>query len=86
MDENTLNEYGKKNHDIKDEIYKIMTNLYHGIVKVDLDSGYALVLSSSDEYEVGEQHNWDEYLKKYVDKFLLPSDRSRAMNTFCMNH
>lgn len=69
---------------LKDEIYKIMTKLYYGIVKVDLDSGYAVILSSNREDSQGKQYPWDEYLKAYVDKYLLPTDRVRAMSIFCI--
>lgn len=67
---------------IKDEIYKAMINLYHGIARVDLISGNALILSSSQSDEIGNEYEWDSFFSKYVEEYFLPSDRIRAIATF----
>lgn len=80
--ENKWNECENEAAYVKDEIYKIMSSLYYGIAKINLDSGEAFILSSNNEEAVGKKHPWDEYFESYVKKALLPSDRLRAINTF----
>lgn len=67
---------------IKDEVYKAMVNLYHGIARVDLNSGKALILSSVQGDEIGNEYAWDTYFKTYMEKYILPSDRLRAFTNF----
>ncbi len=78
-----LHKTGQSDIDISSELHKIISMLYHGIAKVDLNQHSAVVLKSRRSQEIGNQYNWEEYLQFYVNQYLLPSDRKRAFGDFC---
>ena len=84
--ENQLTVLGTSEINIHQEIYDAMKLLYHGIVKVELDSGHATVLCSSEDGEAGKIYDWKEYLQTYVNYYVLPSDHTRLFYNFSTEH
>lgn len=80
--ENESNTCMKSSDCIEGEIYKIMTKLYHGIAKINLNTGQAIILRSNNQDTVGNIYEWDGYLESYANRCILIADRFKAVSTF----
>lgn len=79
---NYLRRLGRSGADIPAEIYETMEFLYHGILKLDLEENVVSVLINTYSPEAGNTYDWEDYLKYYTDKYVIPAERRRVFNYF----
>lgn len=86
MTETKLKVLGTSKADLSREIYDTVRLLYHGIAKVNLTSGNALILTSGIDDEIGNEYDWKAYLESYVNVYILPSEHARLFDNFSLEH
>lgn len=81
-EEEQLKSIGISNIDVNKELYDSVRLLYMGIAKVDIKDNNAVILQSSIPDEIKNVYLWDEYLKCYADRFVMPTDHARVFDNF----